>query len=414
MRYGIWALAALVIGAFGAHFLMQDRGYVLISFVGYSIEMSVPVLVLGLILLYAGVRLALRLWRAPKQLGEALAKQRERRAGSRLTEGLIRMTEGDFRRSERLLTDGLGGSEARVVNYLMAARAAEAQGSTERRDEWLGLARDADPKAEVAVLLTQAELQLKAGDYQPALATLALIESRKPNHPGALALEAETCLALGDGTTLAALLPRLAKSRIDPDRLEPLLAKALDAMHRQGDFGRDALKAVWSPLPMGLRRRPRLIRARALLLDRLGHGDEAARSLAQAIKRDFDRELILAYGEVRGADPSRQLARAENWLRQEPDNAALLTTAARLCMACELWGKARSYLESSIAVAPEPATYSLYGELLDRFGEREEAARAYQAGLRMIAPEVEPLPALTAPLAAEPPANQEADAGSVS
>ena len=47
MRFGIWALAALVLGAFGAHFLLQDRGYVLISFVGYNIEMSVPVLVLA-------------------------------------------------------------------------------------------------------------------------------------------------------------------------------------------------------------------------------------------------------------------------------------------------------------------------------------------------------------------------------
>ena len=76
MRYGIWALAALVVGAFGAHFLLQDRGYVLISFVGYNVEMSVPVLVLALVLLYVGVRLALRIWRAPRELGQAIAGQR--------------------------------------------------------------------------------------------------------------------------------------------------------------------------------------------------------------------------------------------------------------------------------------------------------------------------------------------------
>jgi HemY protein len=141
MRYGIWALAALVLGALGTHFLLVDRGYVLISFVGYRIEMSVPILALAMILLYLGVRMLVRIWRAPKQLGEALAAQRSRRAGSRLTRGLIHLTEGDFRRGERLLTDGLKGSDAKVVHYLMAARAAEAQGSDERRDEWLALAR---------------------------------------------------------------------------------------------------------------------------------------------------------------------------------------------------------------------------------------------------------------------------------
>lgn len=414
MRYGLYALAALLVGAFGAHFLLEERGYVLISFLGYNIEMSVPVLVFALVLLYAGVRLTLRLWRAPRQLGEAMARQRARRAGTRLTQGLIHMTEGDFRRGERLLTDGLAGSDARVVNYLMAARAAEAQGSPERRDEWLRLARDAEPRAGVAVLLTQAELQVGAGDYRAALTTLQQVEQIKPGHGGGLALTAETYLAIHDYQSLAALLPRLAKAKLDPDRLAALLARALDAMREEPSFDRDALKAVWSPLPMGLRRQPRLVRARALLLDHLGHGDEAVKVLVAALKHEFDRELVVAFGEVKGADTARQLRRAENWLRDYPENAVLLATAARLSMAAELWGKARSYLESSIALEPEPATYALYGELLDRLGERDSAARAYQAGLRLIAPEVETLPALQAPAAASAeaglPAVQEADA----
>lgn len=409
MRYGVWALAALLVGAFGAHFLLQDRGYVLISFVGYNIEMSVPVLVAVLVLLYGGVRLALRLWRAPRQLGEAIAAQRTRRAGARLTRGLIHLTEGDFRRSERLLTDGLKGSEARVVNYLMAARAAEAQGSSARRDEWLALAREADPKAEVAVLLTQAELRLHAGEHRAALAVLERIEQLKPGHAGCLALMAEACLQLQERERLVELLPRLAKTRLDPERLAPLLAEGLDAMRGVAAFDRARLNAVWSPLPLGLRRRSELIRARALLLDRLGHADEALKSIAGALKRSFDRELVTAYAEIHGPDPLRQLRRTEAWLRQHPENAALLVTTARLCMANELWGKARSYLESSLALAPEPASYALYGELLDRLGEHDEAARAYQAGLRMVAPGAGDLPALEAPWSADSPDVQEAD-----
>jgi len=396
MRYGIFALAALVIGAFGAHFLLQDRGYVLINFLGYNVEMSVPVLALALILLYAGVRLLVRIWRAPRQLGAALAEQRARRAGARLARGLIHMTEGDFRRGERLLTDGLEGNDARVVNYLIAARAAEAQGSPERRDEWLELARAADPKAGIAVLLTQAELMLGAKEHKAALAALERVEQLKPGHAGCLALKAETLLALGDRARLAAILPRLAGSKLDPARLAPLLAAALDAMRRVPDFDRARLNAVWSPLPMGLRRRPPLIRARALLLDKLGHGEEAVKAIAQAVKRGFDRELVIAYGEIKGADAQKQLRRAETWLKQHGENAVLLMTAAKLCMANELWGKARSYLESSLAIAPEPASYALYGELLERLGEHDQAAKAWQDGLRMVAPGTG-LPALEAP-----------------
>lgn len=399
MRYGIWALGGLVIGAFGAHFLLQDRGYVLISFVGYNIEMSVPVLVLALVLLYLAVRLALRIWRAPRQLGQALADQRARRAGTRLARGLIHMSEGDFRRGERLLTDGLKGSESELVNYLMAARAADAQGSPERRDEWLDLARDAEPKAWAAVLLTRAELQLEAGEHGAAIGTLSRIEERKPGHAACLALLVKTYMALNDRQNIAALLPRLARSKLGPDKLAPLLAEALEMMRHEPKFDLAALKQVWSPLPMGLRRRPRLIRSRALLLDKLGRGEEAVKTLTSALKRGWDENLITTFGEVKAVDPLKQLQRAEAWLKQHGEDAALLMTAAKLCMANELWGKARSYLESSIAIRPEPVSYALYGELLDQLGESDSAARAYQAGLKMVAPDVEELPALVAPAA---------------
>jgi HemY protein len=397
MRYGIWASGALVIGAFGAHFLLQNRGYVLISFVGYNIEMSVPVLALALVLLYAAVRLLLRIWRAPRELGQAIAGQRARRADARLARGLIHMTEGDFRRGERLLTDGLRSSDARLVNYLMAARAAEAQGSPERRDEWLGLAREAEPKAWIAVLLTQAGLQLDAGDFRAAVATLERIREKKPDHAACLGLLAEAYMSLGDRKSLGEILPGLARSKLDGDKLAPLLAGALEAMRLDPDFDRAALKKIWSPLPLGLRRRPGLIRARALLLDRLGAGEEAVKVLAAALKRTWDGRLVRAFGEVRGGDPLKQLRMAEGWLKDHGEDADLLLTAARLCMANELWGKARSYLETTIGIRPEPRSYALYGELLDKLGEHEAAARAYQAGLKIVAPVVDDLPALAAP-----------------
>jgi HemY protein len=398
MRYAIWALVSLVIGAFGAHFLLQNRGYVLISFLGYNIEMSVPVLVIALALLYVLIRFALRVWRAPRQLGQAIANQQTRRAGARLARGLIHMTEGDYRRGERLLTDGARG-ESKLINYLMAARAAEAQGSPERRDEWLRLARETEPKAWLAVLLTQAELQLEAGATDDAIATLERIEERKPGHATALALLTRTCLQTGDLKRAGDLLPRLAASKLAPDRLAPILAEGLEAVRNSPEFDLDALRQVWTPLPLALRRRPQLIRARALLLDKLGRGDEAVKALTAALKRGWHKELVEAFGEVTGADALKQLQRAEAWLNDHGEDAALLRAAARLSMANELWGKARSYLETSIAIDPEPAAYALYGELLDKLGEPEASARAYQAGLRMVTPSGDDLPALEAPSA---------------
>ena len=132
---------------------------------------------------------------------------------------------------------------------------------------------------------------------------------------------------------------------------------------------------------------------RARALAGAGKGDEAERELRRALKRDWHTALVESYGEIRGADPAKQLKQAETWLKAHPGDAALLLTAARLSLANELWGKARSYLEASLALAPKPGAYALYGRLLAQLGEDEGALAAFREGLTLVSPVGdEPLP----------------------
>ncbi|MDP6617452.1 MAG: hypothetical protein QF790_09845, partial [Gammaproteobacteria bacterium] len=73
MKSGFAVILSLIIGALAANYLLQDNGYVLIHFRGTLVEMSVPILVLVLVLAYLAVRFFVRLWRAPRQLGEMAA-----------------------------------------------------------------------------------------------------------------------------------------------------------------------------------------------------------------------------------------------------------------------------------------------------------------------------------------------------
>ena len=400
MRAGLWAVGAVFIGAFAAHFLLRDRGYVLVNFLGYVIEMSVPVLILVLAGAYFVVRLLLAVWRAPRRLGEAVAARRLRLAGEKLTRGLIHMAEGDWSRGERLLARSLRGTDSPLINYLMAARAAQMQGSDERRDDWLKLAYEELPEAETAVLLTQAELQLEHSDYERALATLNRIQEAHPDHPVALALLARIYHALQDWERLLALCPQLADARLDPEELQRIAAAALQACIARQDITRADVDRLWGRLPAPLRKAPRLIALQGLALESLGQGDEAERKIRQALKRGWDENLVRAYGRVRGALAEKQLLQAEQWLKDRPEDAALLLSAARLCMVLELWGKARSYLETSLALAPRTEAYALYGRLLDRFGEADNAALAFRSGLSLAVGTGADLPALGSPDAA--------------
>jgi len=400
MRFGLLVIAALFFGAFAAHFLLEDKGYVLINFRGYMMEMSVPAMLLVLAALYVLVRLAVRIWRLPRRFGQVVGERQAARTGDKLTRGLIQMAEGNWARGERLLGQGVKRNRAPLINYLMAARAAQLQGADERRDEWLKLAYEDVPEAEAAVLLTQAELQVAHGQNERALATLRKINEVHPNHPLGVALLARVYQALGDWKALLDLLPDLPKSNLAEDAIVDMAADTVAAMTSKQDLTSERLGEIWARVPKPMQKTPRLIGLRARALNKLEQGGLAERELRAALGRVWDEDLVLAYGKLSSADQAKQLKRAENWLKSHPEDAALLLTAARLCMVNELWGKARSYLESSLAIRPRAEAYQLYGRLLARLGEGENAALAYRSGLSLLTedPALE-IPALSPPMA---------------
>jgi HemY protein len=52
----------------------------------------------------------------------------------------------------------------------------------------------------------------------------------------------------------------------------------------------------------------------------------------------------------------------------QPRDGALLLTLGRLCRQQQLWGKARSYLEAALAIAPSRAAHVELAQLLEQLG----------------------------------------------
>ena len=399
MRLSLVVIAALLLGALGAQFLSDDRGYVLLSFAGYIIEMSVPFLIVALILGYLAIRFLGRMLRAPKTLKQVAGRSRARRAHERLTRGLIAISEGRWARGERILTRQLGRSESPLLNYLAAARAAQLQGAHERRDNWLKLAHEGTPRGTAAVLLTQAELQLEDEEYEEALATLRRLDEHAPNQPQGLALTARIYRNLGDWQALKALLPRLrTKNALAAEQIEELSRQAhIELLHEAGNAGPGELRQTWQATPRNLQQQPELVYAFARGAMACGATELAEPLLRRALKSSWDEGLVLLYGELDSPSPEKQLKHAETWLKTRGDDAALLLAVARLCMRAELWGKARSYLESSLALRPRADAYQLYGRLLEKLGEEDDASKAFRSGLALVTGRSGELPALTGP-----------------
>ena len=383
MKLGAIVVVVLILSAIAAHFLLGDPGYVAITFRGYLVEMSVPVLIGIAVLLILVIWLIRRIIQAPRLIGEAAGRYRSGRAGIKLTRGMIEVAEGNFARGEKLLARAASTSDAPLFNYLQAARAAHLQGKDERRDEWLKLAYEQTPEAANAVLLTQAEFQLDREQYEQALATLRRIEENSKDHSHALALLARLYFQLGDWTNLAQILPRLEKlGRVKQETLDEWAVRVRIENFASAADG-DAVAAEWKAVPRRLKGEIAVLEAYYKALLRVGRHAQAEKELAAALKSEWRAPLVRLYGRVEGPDTTKQLKRAETWLAKRGEDADLLLAAARLCLRNELWGKARSYLETVIALRPTPEAYHEYGRLLTQLGETDAAAEAYRDGLGM-------------------------------
>ena len=384
MKIGIIVVLALFASAVVAHFLQSDTGYVAISFRGYLVEMSVPVLVLLAAALFGSVWLIRKIVLAPRRIGEAAGRYRSMRSGQKMTRGMIEMAEGNFARGERMLARAASTSDSPLFNYLQAARAAHLQGSNDRRDDWLKLAYQEVPEAANAVLLTQAEFQLDQGQHELALATLRRLDENSKDHGHALGLLARLYFQLEDWSALREILPRVRKhAQIKP---ETLAIWTIRVNQEQIDSTVDdvALSAAWKAVPKPQKSNITLLEAYFRGLMRTGQNERAEKELVSALKSNWRGPLVSIFGQVDGKDASKQLKKAESWLSNHSDDPDLLLTAARLCLRNELWGKARSYFETVITIRPTPEAYQEYGALLNQLGEADTAADAYRDGLSML------------------------------
>jgi HemY protein len=387
MRFLLLALLVLA-GAAGLALLARhDPGYVLFAYGGWTAETSLALVVVGLLLafvaLYTGVRLLVGSWRLPQRFGRWRRGRHALRSRIATRRGLIALAEGNWGKAERYLTRFVRDSETPLINYLGAARAAQKQGADDRRDRYLAQAHRSTPEAQLAVGLTQAEVQLLQGQTEHALATLMHLRQVAPRHGYVLHLLKRVYERLGSWSELVELLPELRRTRaVTPADADALERQALTELLRRAENDLGRAHEVWNRVPKGQRKGP-LLTAYATLLVRHGAVEVAEKVLRETLNQQCDPALVRLYGLTAGPDPQRQLVQVEGWLRERERQPDLLLAAGRLAARCGLWGKARAYLEASLGVEQRAETYCALGHLLVRFEEPEEANRCFRKGLEL-------------------------------
>ncbi len=380
MRVWRWVLLLVLIAAlaaFGWHWVAEDPGYVLVRLRGWKVETSVVAAVVLLLLSWAVLA---GLWRLVRWPFGAVSQRHRRVSRQRLGAGLVALTEGRHGDAERDLQRAARLQALRGPALLVAAEAASRRGEQARALEMLGEAGQNSPRA---ARVLRARVLRRDGKPAEALALLSAEADGGQLSPGGWRELALAALACDEPLrALPALEPLHKSGSLGSRGYAALEARVLTAALGAAADGA-ALNAVWAQLPRSQRRVPAAVDAYARRAAGFGLLLPARDELESALRREWSPLLVETWGALDGDDVEARLRRAEGWLDAHPNDASLLAALGRLCVRLKLWGKARQYLDRSLALSPGVAAWETLGDAYTGQGNALLAQRCYRNALAL-------------------------------
>jgi len=377
----LYGVLGLLLGAGLVTLVEQDPGYIYVSWRDSSIETS----------LWFGITLALVVWmlvalllkfitkilRSRLTLMDWLGSRKSRNATALSNRGLINFVEGNWERSRKQLLRAARYTEAPLLNHLIAARASFRLGDVDEARRQLGIAETIDGDAGIAVELTQAELQLTAGQYEQALATLVRARANANKHPYVVELLARAHLQLEDWESLREILPELKKYKLNAsghlsDTEERmwlgLMSSAIEAPDAEG-----ALEKLWRSVPAELKSQKRFRQHFIEQLRSLKAYVALERWVIEFLDNEWDATLVDSLGRFAPKQPKKLLKTLERWLAQQGKEYPLMMAAARVALHAHEWDRAETFLlEASQQEDAAEAAWLL--SALYRATDRQEGA----------------------------------------
>jgi HemY protein len=389
-----WFFTLLLILSVTAAFIwfaLDDPGFIVIGRGTWTVETSLSTFIIALVLggfsVYSVLRLLVNLLRLPWLLFQNRSVHQQEKAHESLVLGLLALIQGKWEKAEKILLKTISFGELSILHYLGAAYAAYEQKASSRVASYIEKAREnlSFKKEAVAIALFDAKLEWQHENWSAALEKAQAAYSIAPKHNEVLLLLVKLYVQLMDWQALLKLLPEVRKYKVLPaEKIHDLEDRANIALIQES-LRTNPLKAnqIWSQIPKVTRLRPILLKVYVEHLMAAGDAMTAEPLVREALKYQWDDDLVTLYGALETANTSQQINYAESWLKYHNKDAVLLRTLGHLCLRNRLWGKARQYLEESVKLQPSVKTFQVLGDLLAQTGEIAEANEYYRRGLQL-------------------------------
>ncbi|RKF22108.1 hypothetical protein DBZ36_00220 [Alginatibacterium sediminis] len=368
--------------------LAGNKGYVLIAFDQYTVEMSVTSAIflgfLALCALFLIIWIIRWLWRALVQSSGWWGSRQRKLAHNNTQSGMMAMMRGDYQHAEKLVSKAAVHSERPALNYLAAAEAAQELGNDKKRDAYLDQASKVAKDDKVAVVITRARLALRQGNQEQALKDLETLTDAELKQPQVKQMRAQLYQQLGHWQKLVDLLPEMHKAHlIGETEYLAQLSNAYQQLfsHMATTEGSDAVAASWNRLPRKLKKAPQIVKACCLALIEADDSRAAYQILGDLLSKNQDPELLEACAELKLSDNHHLLLQLQKLAQKHAQNPMLKELQARFLVREERWDEASTLLQSANELEETSQRLSMLALISDKQEQPELALDYYRRAL---------------------------------
>ncbi|AUX74183.1 protoheme IX biogenesis protein HemY [Erwinia pyrifoliae] len=377
-------IAGVVIGPM----IAGHQGYVLIQTNNWNIETSVTgmtiVLLLSLVIILAVEWLLRRVFRTGARTRGWFTGRKRRSARKQTHAALVKLAEGDYKQVEKLLSRHADHAEQPMVNYLLAAEAAQQRGDETRANQHLERASELNDDDPLPVEITRVRIQLARNEDHAARHGIDRLLEIAPRHPEVLRLAEQAYVRTQAWGALLNILPAMEK--IQPGdathRLELQQQCWLGLMSQaMADQGSDGLKRWWQNQSRKTRNETALQVAMADHLIVCDDHDTAQKIVLEGLKRHFDERLVMLMPRLKTGNPEQLEKALRQQIKQHGATPLLHSTLGQLLMQHGEWELSSEAFRAALQQRPDAFDYAWLADTLDRQHKPEEAATMRRDGL---------------------------------
>ncbi|MCL5254992.1 MAG: hypothetical protein M1363_02505 [Gammaproteobacteria bacterium] len=381
MAKALILLLIIVAGFIVGPLLSGQTGYVLIAIAGYTLETSLVVLALSILLVIfllwliewlvrkisGGTRMSMRWSR----------RRKARKARQLMNNACNHLLTANYEQAQRDAEDAAHYTTDKEQAYLIAALAAEQHGDVVAKQSLLQKAAAERDEQSLALQLHHAKRAAPA----TAVTNAKNLLQQYPDHIGVKRIAAEIFYQYQQWQPLFELLPLLDKHElVDAERLHQYRVFVYEAYFAAASPSIEKLHRSWQDLPKKERLRavPRVAYASAL--QQSGHYGASEKVILQGLRKNSlsASHLIHPSSTLNWQQQGELSEFIQGHVKQAPNDADALTLLGSVALQQGDQDLAQRALRHAIQIQPSADRYRLLGDAYLASGQSQPALDAYR------------------------------------